>query len=211
MLSHVWLFATPMDCSLLGSSVHGILQARILEWGAIPFSRGPSWPRDQTQVSHIAGRFFTVWATHCIPKHMEGKNDKKCYIKKKNFSSLKDIISRKQKGKLQAGEKCLQNIQQLFCIQSMWKSSEKKVWKFIAKSCLTLCAPVDCSPPKAPLSTGFSRQEHWNGLPFPSPRDLPKPGIKPGSPAWQVDSLPLSHQRGPSKALQLNNKKKQPN
>ena len=52
----------PKDCSFPGSSVHGILQARILEWGAIPFSRGPSQPRDQTQVSHIAGRFFTVWA-----------------------------------------------------------------------------------------------------------------------------------------------------
>ena len=45
------------------SSVHGILQARILEWVAFPFSRGSSWPKDQTQVSCIAGRFFTVWAT----------------------------------------------------------------------------------------------------------------------------------------------------
>ena len=51
-----------MDCSPLGSSVHGILQARILEWGAIPFSRGSSQTRDQTQVSCIAGRFFTAWA-----------------------------------------------------------------------------------------------------------------------------------------------------
>ena len=39
---------------------------------------------------------------------------------------------------------------------------------------------------------GFPRQEYWSGLPFPSPGDLPKPGIKPRSPAWQVDSLPLS-------------------
>ena len=53
----------PMDCSLPGSPVHGILQARILEWVAIPFSRGSSWLRDLTQVSCIAGRFFTVWAT----------------------------------------------------------------------------------------------------------------------------------------------------
>ena len=53
----------PMDCSPLGSSVHGILQARLLEWVAMPSSRGSSWPRDQTWVSHIAGRFFTVWAT----------------------------------------------------------------------------------------------------------------------------------------------------
>ena len=49
-----------MDFSPPGSSVHGILQARILEWVAIPFSRGSSQPMDQTQVSCLAGRFFTV-------------------------------------------------------------------------------------------------------------------------------------------------------
>ena len=47
--------------SLPASSMHGILQARILEWLAISYSRGSSWPRDRTQVSHIAGRLFTVW------------------------------------------------------------------------------------------------------------------------------------------------------
>ena len=53
----------PMDCSLPGSSAHGIFQARILEWVAISFSRGSSWPRDQTCVSHIVGRCFTIWTT----------------------------------------------------------------------------------------------------------------------------------------------------
>ena len=53
----------PMDCSPPGSSVHGILQARILEWVAISFSRGSSLTRDRTQVSRVAGRLFTVWAT----------------------------------------------------------------------------------------------------------------------------------------------------
>ena len=53
----------PMDCSPPGSSIHGILQARILEWVAISFSRGSSQPRDQTQVSCIAGRRFNFWAT----------------------------------------------------------------------------------------------------------------------------------------------------
>ena len=53
----------PMDCSLLGFSVHGIFLARVLEWVAISFSRGFSWPRDRTQVSCIAGRHFTLWAT----------------------------------------------------------------------------------------------------------------------------------------------------
>ena len=53
----------PHKHSLPGSSVHGILQARILEWVAVPFSRGSSQPSYQTQVSGIVGRFFTVWAT----------------------------------------------------------------------------------------------------------------------------------------------------
>ena len=53
----------PMDCSLSGSSVHGIFQARVLEWIAISFSKGSSRPRNQTRVSSIAGRFFTSWAT----------------------------------------------------------------------------------------------------------------------------------------------------
>ena len=58
LLSHVWLFATPQ-----GSSVHGILQARLVQCVSISFSRGSPWPRDWTQVSCIAGRFFTIWAT----------------------------------------------------------------------------------------------------------------------------------------------------
>ena len=53
----------PMDRSLSGSSVHGIFQARVLEWIAISFSRRSSHPRNRTQVSCIAGRRFTVWAT----------------------------------------------------------------------------------------------------------------------------------------------------
>ena len=53
----------PMGCSLSGSSVHGIFQARVLELIAISFSRGSSRPRNRTRVSCIAGRCFTVWAT----------------------------------------------------------------------------------------------------------------------------------------------------
>ena len=53
----------PMDHSLPGSSVHGILQSRILKWIAIPFSRESSHPRDRTQVCCIAGKFFIIWAT----------------------------------------------------------------------------------------------------------------------------------------------------
>ena len=69
-----------MDCSLPDSSVHGIFQARVLEWVAISFSRGSSWPRDGTQVSCIADRCFNLWATrvahipraYCPPKPTDG-------------------------------------------------------------------------------------------------------------------------------------------
>ena len=69
LLSRVWL-CSPVNCSLPGSSIHGILQARILERVAIPFSRGSSRPRDRTQVSLTAGRCFNLWAipeSICIP------------------------------------------------------------------------------------------------------------------------------------------------
>ena len=86
-------------CNPTDYKVRGILQARILEWVAFPFSRGSSQPRDQTQVSCIAGGFFTSWAKR-------------------------------------------------------------------------------------------EAQEYWSGYPIPSPENLPNPGIKPGFPALQVDSLP---------------------
>ena len=67
----------------------------------------------------------------------------------------------------------------------------------VAKSCLTL--PTSWTVVhQASLSMGFSRQEYWSGLPFPSPRDLPDPGIKPTSPALQANSLPTEPTGKPS-------------
>ena len=86
-------------CDPMDYTVHGILQARVLEWVAFPFSRGSFQTRNRTQISHIAGRFFTSWATR-------------------------------------------------------------------------------------------EAQEAWSGYLIPSPADLQDPGIEPGSPALQVDSLP---------------------
>ena len=97
----------PMDCSPPGSSIHGILQARVLEWVAISFSNA-------------------------------------CMLS------------------------CFSRVQ--------------------------LCVTPWTVAHQAPLSMGFSRQEYWSVLPFPSPEDLPNSGIKPGSPALQADSLHLSHQ-----------------
>ena len=110
ILSHVWL-CDCMDCSPPGSSVHAILQTRVLEWVAIPFSRGSSWPR-------------------------------KVKVKVNSLS---------------------------------------RVWLF--------ATPWTVAH-QAPPSMGFSRQEYWSGLPFPSPRDRPDPGIEPRSPSLQADPLP---------------------
>ena len=67
---------------------------------------------------------------------------------------------------------------------------EVEVESEVAQSYPTLCDPMDCSMPGSSLSMKFSRQDYWSGLPFPFPGDLPDPGIKPGSPALQADSLP---------------------
>ena len=67
----------------------------------------------------------------------------------------------------------------------------------VAQSCPTLCDPMAY---QTPPSLEFSRQEYWSGLPFPSPGDLPDPGIKPGSPALQADALPS---KSPEKTLYI--------
>ena len=77
LFSHVQLSVTPMDYSPPVTSVHGILQARILMWVAISYFRGSSWHRGRTQVSCITGRFFTVWATREVQSsHMQQLHSK---------------------------------------------------------------------------------------------------------------------------------------
>ena len=76
-------------------------------------------------------------------------------------------------------------------LQDTWHSPNKE-FIVVAKMYTTLCDPMDCGPLGSSVH-GISQQEYWNGLPFTSPGDLPNPGIKSMSPAWQADSLPLSH------------------
>ena len=93
-------------------------------------------------------------------------------------------------------QKMLRNLFKV--IQNMLNSYFYKVTRLggglVTKSCPTLGTCQGC---QAPLSMGFSRQEYWNGLQFPSLGDLPNPGIKPGSPALQADSLLTELQRKP--------------
>ena len=68
------ILCDPMDCSLPGSSLHGILQARVLEWVTVSFSTGSSRPRDRTRVSCIVDRCLTIWATRGALNNKQNKN-----------------------------------------------------------------------------------------------------------------------------------------
>ena len=89
LLSHVRLFWDLMNCSPLGSSVHGILQARILEWVAIPFSGLSTWFRDQTWVSCIADRFFTIWA---MREHPLWKSQVRDYLLQESPGPARNLL-----------------------------------------------------------------------------------------------------------------------
>ena len=95
----------PVDCSPPGSSVHGILQARILEWIAISFYRGSSQPRDRTQVSCIAGRRFNLWATREVVKNSPA-----------NAGDVKDVGSIPVSGRSPGGGSG--NTLQNFCLEN---------------------------------------------------------------------------------------------
>ena len=106
----------PVDCSSPGSSVHGILQARILEWVAISFSRESSLPRDPIQISCTAGRFFAIWATRETPKYQSRYGIQNA-MKKLNTYLLN-----------------LMCVCVCVCVCS------------VGQLCSTLCDPMDCSP-----------------------------------------------------------------
>ena len=181
-------------------TVHGILQARILEWVAFPFSKGSSQPRDWIQVSCIAGRFFSSWAIREAQEYWSGKPIS-------SLANLPDLG-------IEPGSPALQ-------ADSLPTELSGKPIATAAKSlqlCPTLCDPVDISPPGSPApgilqartlewvaisffnawkwkvkvkllsrirllatpwttayqtppSMGFSRQEYWSGVPLPSLRE----------------------------------------
>ena len=95
-----------------------------------------------------------------------------------HLSWCRDVVENK------IGQVCFVPLESIF-------QCEETMLVGVAQSCLTLCDPMDCSPRGSSLSKGFSRQEDWNGLPFHPPGDLPDPGIKPRSPAFQAYSLPV--------------------
>ena len=161
----------PTLCDLLdyrpGSYVHRIFQARLLEWAAVYSSRRSSQSRDRSDISCVSCNWWIRNQADSLSLPWETLGNmwleiistvllKIIYIHISTFSSLIKYTS-----------------VQYFVIL---------IKKEVAQSFPTLMTPWTAAH-QAPLSMGFSRQEYWNGVTFPSPRDLPKPGIEPRSPA----------------------------
>ena len=153
----------PMDCI-----VYGILQAKILEWVAIPFSRGSSQPRSQTQVSHLAGGFFTSWAT----REAHGNTQ---------TSDLRMFIC----SPVYHGEK----LKTTSCPKTRyWLERE------VAQSCLTLWDPVDYSLPGSSVYGIFqARVLKWVAI-FLLQGIFPTQRSNPGLPHCRQTLYHPSHQ-----------------
>ena len=130
---------------IIWTVVHGDSPGK--KWVAIPSSRGSYQSRGWTQVSYIAGRFFTSWATRKAPLHYASANESR--------SAVSDSLKFHGKGLLFPWE--------------------------------------------------FSRQEYWSGLPFPSPGNLPNPGMEARSPALQADSIIWATRESHAEASRLRN------
>ena len=138
-----------MDCSLPGFSVHGIFQARVLEWAAISFSKGSSQSRDRTWVSCIVDRrFYSLSHQGSLVKAMV-------------FPVVMYGLCPWDSPGKNTGVGCH------FLLQCMEVKSESEV----ALSCPTLATPWTAAH-QAPPSMGVSRQEYWSGLPLPSPFNI---------------------------------------
>ena len=125
------LFVTPW-LSPPGSSVHGIFQARILEWVAIPFSRGSSRPRYQTRVSCIVDRFFTVWVTReaLLYAKLSYKNQSYCYIQITNNPTY--TSSKKNK----IGMDITKDVKDIYVknYKHWWRSTTQKIGRHVFRS-----------------------------------------------------------------------------
>ena len=152
-----------MDCRPPGSSVHGISQARILEWVATSSSRGSSRPRNRTWLSCTAGRFFTVWATKesHISQYYRINHISLWYYDIKKESLLSSFCRLL---------KAVVEIKYLFLFYHFLSLEQFSFLCLISgsyRSVATWCPaphdPKDCSPPGY---MEFSREEYWSGLPL---------------------------------------------
>ena len=151
----------PIDSRPPGSPVPGILQARTLEWVAIAFSNAWKWKVKGKSLSHVQLLATPRTAAHQAPPSMG-------FSRQEHWSG---VPSPSAHGPLMGAK-------------SAWNWGRNIFMKVKVKllSCVQLFVTPRTAAFQAPPSMGFSRQEYWSRLPFPSPADLPDPGIKPGLP-----------------------------
>ena len=162
-LSCVRLFATPWTIAYQTPPSIGFSSQEY--WSGLLF---PSQPRDRTRVSRIVGRRFTLWATREVQSDanmcaMARTSITRPLISNPNICPI--LLSSKKRPQ-----------PALLCL--------KEKVKVKSLSHVRLFATPWTVAYQASPSMGFSRQEYWSGLPFPSPGDLPDPGIEPGSSTW---------------------------
>ena len=151
----------PMDCSPPGSSVHGIPQAGTLEWGAIYFFEGSSWPRDRTRVSCIGRWILFHWVMRETQKVKSHTRFWGLSIKR----NVKWLITN-------------------FHIITCWNKNIFYMLVLVTQSCPTLCDPTDCSPPGSSVHGIFqARILVWVAIPL-----LQRIFLTQVSPAMQEDS-----------------------
>ena len=158
----------PVDWSLPDFSIHGIFQVRVLEWGAIAFSGMCLYWRTNEQcfIGFFEYPNFIIYIYIYI--YIIYRSYILCYIYShicicRNINHMNHLWTT------------------YMCIIYSLSSVQLFLW------------PHGPYPARLLYPWGFLRQEYWSGLPFPSPGELPNPGIKPRSPASQTDSLSLSH------------------
>ena len=172
LVTQLW----PTLCDTMNGSCQaplpmGILQARILDWVAMPSSRGCPNPR-------IKPRSPTIQA-NSLPSEPPGKP------KDTGVGSLSFL-----QGIFPTQELNLGLLHCRWILYQLLPGSHLIYWVLSCFSQVRLFMIPWIVARQALLSMGFPRQKYWSGLPFPSPGELPDPGIEPGSPALQVDSLP---------------------
>ena len=191
----------PVDYSLPGPLSVGIFQARTLEWVAYRSSRRSSQPRDQTQVSYIAGRFFIVWDTREAQEYWNGWP----------IHSPRDLPDPEMKIKSCIADRFFTSWatreaqRRLLCPQGFSRQDTGVGYHALRRGIF----PIQGSTQVSCIADGFFTiwaireiQEYWSGY-FCSPGELPNLGIKMGSPALKVDSLPAELPGKPKHSISL--------
>ena len=161
-LNHIWLFCNPMDCSPPGSSVHGISQASILGWVALPFLSPGDLPDSGIEpICCIANRFFTAEPLLLLQSLQSCR-------------TLCDSIDGSPPGSPVPGVFQARTLEWVaISFSNAWK------WKLKVKSLsrILLLATPWTAAYQAPPSMGFSKQEYWSGVPLPFLREASRDGL----------------------------------